>query len=190
MAGISLITSAWGHLSLYIMDTFSPSLLHSPILNPDFKPQAKPAPEDTFNFRDRYRTDRIYSTSTVFYGNVKNIYPWFPGGKLIRFLWQVMLVVGCKILEIGPESWFVNNPIPDPSRQSDLRYELITAALDLVLKTANMENCINILISMEWFSYVFLPSLSLRSICLDLMKIFWTCYIPPCHIVKVSCCWK
>ena len=129
----------------------------------------KPSARTHFQFQRLIGLTEINSISW----KRKSYLPLVSWGKLIRFLWPVMLVVGCKILEIGPESWFVNNPIPDPSRQSDLRYELITAALDLVLKTANMENCINILINgMVFFIYVFVPSLSLRSICLDLMKIF------------------
>ena len=97
-----------------------------------------------------------------FWGKGKNYLPLVSWGKLIRFLWRVMLLeLWCKILEIGPESWFVNNPIPDPSRQSDLRYELITAALDLVLKTANTEgNCINITINGMISLSIHLPSSS------------------------------
>ena len=80
-----------------------------------------------------------------------------PGGEINQvFVASHSAGAGCKILEIGPESWFVNNPIPDPSRQSDLQYQLITAALDLVLKTANTEeNCINILIN-EMILFVYL----------------------------------
>ena len=112
-----------------------------------------------------------------FEGKEKTMYPWFLGGKLIRFLWPVMLELWCKILEIGPESWFVNNPIPDPSRQSDLRYELITAALDLVLKTANTEeNCINITINgmiLFIYSFAFIISIYITFYLLSGYFTFW-----------------